>query len=208
MSSARVESFSDAVFAIAITLLVLDIRQPAETGPLWHAVLRQWPSFLAYALSFLLIGVVWVNHHLVFHLIARVDMGLLWYNLLLLLVVAFMPYPTVLLADSLVSKHGETTAAVCYGATLVVVGMLFNLTWLHASHNHRLLHPEAAPGVVRAMGLRLVAGSALCAVITLVALIQVDLSLAGYLLVLAYYGISDVRRGDKDDKGNKGEKNE
>ena len=193
MSSARVESFSDAVFAIAITLLVLDIRQPVETGPLWHAVLRQWPSFLAYALSFLLIGVVWVNHHLVFHLIARVDMAVLWYNLLLLLVVAFMPYPTALLADTLISNHGETTAAVIYGAALIVVGAFFNLTWLHASRNHRLLHPDTPPEVVRAMGRRFVGGAALCAVITLIALLQVDLSIAGYGLVLAYYGVTGVR---------------
>lgn len=195
MSSARVESFSDAVFAIAITLMVLDIRQPAQSGPLLRAVLRQWPSILAYALSFLLVGVVWVNHHLVFHLIARVDMGVLWYNLLLLLDVAFMPYPTVVLANALISHRGETTAAVLYGATLVVLGVLFNLTWFHAARHRRLLRPDAAPEVVRAMGLRFVGGTVLCAAITLVALVQVELSLAFYGLVLAYYGVTGIRRG-------------
>lgn len=195
MSSARVESFSDAVIAIAITLLVLDIRQPSDSGPLWHAMLRQWPSLIAYALSFLLIGVVWVNHHLVFQLIERVDMGLLWYNLLLLLVVAFMPYPTELLANALISHRDETAAAVCYGATLTVVGVFFNLTWFHASRRGRLLHPDTAPEVIRSMGLRFVAGSGLCAAITLLALAQVDLSLAGYALVLVYYGVTDIRRG-------------
>ena len=133
VGSDRVESFSDAVFAIAITLLVLDIRQPVGSGALWEAMLAQWPSFLAYALSFLLIGVVWVNHHTVFQLIDRVDVGLLWLNLLLLLDVAFMPYPTVLLADALISHRGQSTAAVCYGATLVVGGLLFNAVWFHAA---------------------------------------------------------------------------
>ena len=193
MTSERVESFSDAVFAIAITLLVLDIRQPPESGELWHAVLRQWPSLLAYALSFLLIGVVWVNHHLVFHLIARVDMGLLWYNLLLLLDVAFMPYPTHVLANALISHRDETTAAVFYGTTLVVVGMFFNLTWFHAANHRRLLQADAEPEVVRAMGRRFVCGSALCVVITFLALVQVDLSIACYILVLAYYGITGIR---------------
>lgn len=178
LHSGRLESFSDAVFAIAITLLVLDIRPPAGSGPLWDAMLREWPSFVAYALSFLLIGVVWVNHHAVFHLIARVDLGLIWFNLLLLLDVAFMPYPTVLLANTLISRRDETTAAVCYGATLVVGGMFFCGIWWHASRGHRLLHSDVAPSVVRAMGRRFLRGPLLCAAITPLAFVQVGLTLA------------------------------
>lgn len=194
VSSGRVESFSDAVFAIAITLLVLDIRQPASAGPLWDAILRQWPSFAAYALSFLLIGVVWVNHHAVFHFIARVDLALIWLNLLLLLDVAFMPYPTVMLADSLVSGRGEATAAVCYGATLIVGGLLFDAAWLHVSRR-RLLRADVAPEVVRAMGRRFLGGPLFCALITPLAFVQVGLTLAGYLILLTYFGVTAVREG-------------
>lgn len=195
VSSDRVESFSDAVFAIAITLLVLDIRQPARSGPLWDAILRQWPSFVAYALSFLLIGVVWVNHHAVFHFIARVDLALIWLNLLLLLDVAFMPYPTVLLADALVSGRGEATAALCYGATLVVGGVLFEAVWLHVSRRRRLLRADVAPEVVRAMGRRFLGGPLFCALITPLAFVQVGLTLAGYLILLTYFGVTAVREG-------------
>ena len=193
VSSDRVESFSDAVFAIAITLLVLDIRQPAGSGALWEALLREWPSFAAYAVSFLLIGVVWVNHHAMFHLIARVDVGLLWFNLLLLLDVAFMPYPTLLLANAIISGRGQSTAALCYGATLVVGGVFFSVIWSHASRHGRLLRADAAPELVRAMGRRLRRASLLCAVITPVALIQVSLSLLGYVLLLGYYGVIGIR---------------
>jgi uncharacterized membrane protein len=195
VTSDRLESFSDAIFAIAITLLVLDIGPPKGSGTLWDAMLRQWPSFVAYALSFLLIGVVWVNHHAVFHLIARVDLGLLWLNLLLLFDVAFMPYPTVLLANALISNRGQSTATVCYGATLVVGGVLFNATWLHASRHGRLLHADVAPDTVRAMGRRFVRGPVLCALITPIALVQVGLTLLGYLVLLAYYGVAAVREG-------------
>jgi uncharacterized membrane protein len=193
VTSDRVESFSDAVFAIAITLLVLDIRQPTGSGALWDALLQQWPSFAAYAVSFLLIGVVWVNHHAVFHLIALVDVGLLWFNLLLLLDVAFMPYPTVLLANALISGRGQSTAAVCYGATLVVGGVFFYAIWVHAARRHRLLRGDAAPELVRAMGRRFMRGPLVCAVITPVALIQVSLSLSGYVLLLGYYGVVGIR---------------
>jgi uncharacterized membrane protein len=195
VSSGRLESFSDAVFAIAITLLVLDIRQPAESGPLWDALVRAWPSLLAYALSFLLIGVVWVNHHSVFHLIARVDLGLMWFNLLLLMDVAFMPYPTELLADALNSQRGAAGATICYGGTLVVGGVFMGVIWLHASRR-RLLHANVAPETVRAMGWRFLAAPLLCAALAPLALVQVGVTLAGYLALVAYYGVTGVRESN------------
>ncbi len=193
MSSVRLEGLSDAVFAIAITLLVLDIRQPEAPGPLWDALVQQWPSFAAYALSFVLIGVVWINHHEVFHYIARADRALIWLNLLLLMDVAFMPYPTVLLANALINERGQATAAVCYGATLVVGGVLFNATWWHASRHHRLLYPDVPSAVVRALGRRLLGGPLFCALVTPLAFVQVGLALAGYLLLLGYFGATTVR---------------
>ena len=96
----RLEIFSDAVIAIAITLLVLDIRVPqAPQGQLLHALGRQWPSYAAYVLSFAVIGIMWVSHHSMFERIREIDRGLLFSNLLLLLGIAFLPFPTPLLAE-------------------------------------------------------------------------------------------------------------
>lgn len=91
---------------------------------------------------------------------------------------------------------GETIAAVCYGTRLVVLGVLFKLIRMHAPLNHRLVHADTAPDVVRTMGARLLTGSALCGVITLVAPIQVDPGPAGYLLVLLYDGVTGIRRAE------------
>jgi uncharacterized membrane protein len=129
----------------------------------------------------------------VFHLIARVDLGLLWLNLLLLLSVGFMPYPTVLLANAMITGQGQSTATICYGATLVAGGVLFNATWLHASWHGRLLQADAPPEIVRAMGRRFLRGPLVCALITPVALVQVGLTLLGYVVLLTYYGVAAVR---------------
>lgn len=100
--SGRVEAFSDGVFAIAITLLILEIKVPEGAGEhLWTALGAQWPSYAAYVVSFLVIGIMWANHHTVFGYVARVDRTLLFLNLLLLLVVAALPWPTALLAEYL-----------------------------------------------------------------------------------------------------------
>ena len=115
----RVEAFSDAVFAIAITLLVLEIKVPTQDqGPLVAELLRQWPSYLAFLASFLYIGVMWINHHRLFTYIRKVNDMLLVLNLFLLLGVTVVPFPTAVLAEHL---HGpdHQTAAVLYNATFL-----------------------------------------------------------------------------------------
>lgn len=100
--SGRVEAFSDGVFAIAITLLVLEIKVPDDAGDrLWSALGAMWPSYAAYVVTFLVIGVMWVNHHTVFQCIARVDRKLLFLNLILLMGVAALPWPTAVVAEYL-----------------------------------------------------------------------------------------------------------
>src|ERR671937_1127352 len=95
MRTARLEAFSDGVFSIAATLLVLELRVPApDPVGLAAALLRQWPSYAVYAVSFLTIGIIWVNHHALFDLLRKVDRPLLFLNLLLLLCVAAVPFPT------------------------------------------------------------------------------------------------------------------
>ena len=139
VGTGRLEAFSDGVLAIAITLLVLDLHTDNEPGRLAHDLGQQWASYLAYVASFLYIGVVWVNHHALFTRIERVDTGLLWRNLGLLLAASVLPFPTAELAFAMGSgTRGDQVAAI-----LLYSGVTFALatTWLLAfRHLHR--HPE------------------------------------------------------------------
>src|SRR6185437_449639 len=110
-----VVAFSDGVFAISITLLVLEIKPPAGYGNLLHDLLALWPSYLAYAVTFLFIGQVWANHHVMFDHIRAADRIVLLLNTLLLMSVAFLPFATSVLAEALRSGHGERTAVCFYG---------------------------------------------------------------------------------------------
>ena len=135
----RLEAFSDGVIAIAITLLVLEISVPDATpGKLLDALGDQWPSYAAFVLSFVVIGIMWVSHHSMFERIANVDRRLLFLNLLLLLGIAFLPFPTALLAAYL-KQGGENShlAAAVYSATMAVIGVFFLLMW-----HHLYLKPE------------------------------------------------------------------
>lgn len=136
----RVEAFSDAVFAIALTLLVLDIKIPEATSnnDLWIHIIAQWPTFLAYFMSFLTILVMWVNHHHLFRYIRRANNPFLFINGLLLMFISLTPFPTSLLAEGI--KNGTASvAAIVYCGNAVLIGFLFNILWNYASKNNRLL---------------------------------------------------------------------
>src|SRR5499433_1589612 len=127
--TARVEAFSDGVFAIAITLLILEIKVPgAEQGRLAAALLRQWPSYVAFLLSFAYIGVMWMNHHRMFTHIRRSNDVLLLLNLCLLLGVTAVPFPTAVLAASLGTAE-QRTAAIFYNSVYLVIAIFFNVMW-------------------------------------------------------------------------------
>ena len=141
MSTARLETFSDGVFAIAITLLILEFGISAETDDLGAALLHIWPSYLAYVTTFLTIGVIWVNHHDLFNLVERVDRPLLFLNTLLLMVVAFLPFPTRLVAEFL-RRGDEQTAALAYGITFIVLAIAFQVLWRWIATGRRLIPDE------------------------------------------------------------------
>ena len=129
--TSRIEAFSDGVFAIAISLLILDVHVPSVSqGPLAAALRRQWPTYAAYLLSFAFIGIMWVNHHRLFNHIQRSDNGLMFLNLLLLLGVSVVPFPTALLAAHYYSG-GRTVAAAVFNGTYVVIAIFFNVLWRH-----------------------------------------------------------------------------
>src|SRR4051794_26548795 len=120
MGTGRLEAFSDGVFAIAVTLLVLEIKVPDAAGDdLAHQLAEQWPSYASYVVSFFVIGVIWMNHHAVFSHLGRVDRPLMSINLVLLLWVALIPWPTHLLAEYMrQGGQGERTAALVYAGTM------------------------------------------------------------------------------------------
>ena len=129
----RLEAFSDGVFAIAVTLLVLEIAVPAGSQhDLLGAFLNQWPSYLAYVVSFSTIGPLWLEHSLITEYLDQVDAILVRLNLLLLLVVSFLPFPTRLLAEYLNSDNAERVAVSIYGLTLLVALSLLSVLWRYA----------------------------------------------------------------------------
>ncbi len=149
----RTEAFSDGVFAIAITLLILEIRVPhlEEGQSLVTLLLNQWPSYVAYVLSFLVIAVMWVNHHNLFKYIRRVDNIFLFLNSLLLMFITFLNFSTVLLADYLLDPNNQQIAGLVYAGTGFMIAILFTLLWRHASKGNHLLDKNAHPGLIKAI---------------------------------------------------------
>jgi uncharacterized membrane protein len=149
--STRVEAFSDGVFSIAITLLVLELAVPAMRGEFGRRLLDEWPSYLAYLAAFATIGVLWMGHHTVFSLIRGIDAGLLWRNLVLLLTVSVVPFPTAVIASAYrVGTDADQAAAV---VSYAVVGMASGVGWLLVlgylgTHRH-LTDPAADPDFFR-----------------------------------------------------------
>ena len=151
----RLEAFSDGVFAVAITLLVLNIKIPPDNflddSKLWPALAGQWPVLLAFVTSFSTIGIMWINHHRLFTHIRHTDTGLLLFNLLLLLVIVFIPFPTALLAQQYSVDPKQHQAAVIYSATNIIMACFFNLLWRYASYHNRLLGKNVDPQSVAAI---------------------------------------------------------
>jgi len=180
MDTGRLEAFSDGVFAIAITLLVLAIAVPASEAPLGPALLQLWPSYLAYAVSFIVIGAIWINHHAMFRHIVLANHGLLLLNLIGLMFVAFLPFPTAVLAQAFHVGTGESMAAALYGAVLFVIGVSVVATWSYASHAH-LLDPTMSAQQAKMIGRRYLVGPTGYALGALIALVVPGLALALYV---------------------------
>lgn len=155
----RLMTFSDGVFAITITLLVLSINRPTDYSNLLHGLLALWPSYLAYAVTFLFIGQVWANHHVMFDHIRVADRVVLLLNTLLLMVVAFLPFSTSVLAGALHKHHGERTATILYGLAFDATALTFNAVWQYARRHALLsdsLDPAGATAISRRFQLALV----------------------------------------------------
>jgi uncharacterized membrane protein len=186
----RVEAFSDGVFAIAITLLIIEVHVPgrAHAGELGHELLRLWPSYLGYLTSFLTIGVMWLNHHYVFGLIDRVDRTMLLLNTLLLLLIAFVPFPTAVLAQ-FVETDGARAAAVLYGATLTLTAITYFAWWRYASADRRLIAEQVPDDVIDDITRAYLPGTLLYGSATALAFVSPWASAAAYLGIAVFYAL-------------------
>jgi uncharacterized membrane protein len=196
--TARVEAFSDGIFAIAITLLVLEVRVPRPdlTGngsTLLHALLHLWPSYLGYVISFVTIGVMWVNHHSMFVLIQRTDRYFLQLSVLFLMFIAFLPFPTAVLAEYLPEAKGRQVAVAAYSASFVCIAVAYNALWWYAAHNGRLLDSNADREAVRTISRRYLLGPMAYGISFLLAFINPWASLAMHGLLVGFY-ILPVRK--------------
>ncbi len=195
--TARTEAFSDGVFAIAITLLVLDIRVPASAfEDLWQGMGDQWPTYLAYLTSFLTVGGVWLAHHELFGSLRYVDATLMRLNLLLLLATSFLPFPTSLMADAISIADAERAAVVVYGTTLLVVSSLLAAMWRVVANRPQLLHADVDDQRVQAIMRAAAPNIGLYVLTTLVAIVAPRLAAFGYLLI-AFAVVLRTHGGDR-----------
>jgi uncharacterized membrane protein len=194
----RTEAFSDGVLAIAITLLVLDLRVPVRDtldGSLATALGDEWPAFAAYVTSFLVIGIIWVNHHAVFELVGKVDRVTLFLNLLLLMTVAAIPFTTALFSEYLTAGGAQArTAALVYSLVMLAMSGAFAALYAYVARHPRLLAEGVDPRGVRASIVRFSAVGLLLYLVTVViSIFSAPLSLAAHFLIALYYCFQQTR---------------
>jgi len=189
MPTSRIEAFSDGVFAIVITLLVLEIHVPQVQGKdvsaaLAHSLLAMAPKFLTYILSFLIVCIWWVAHHQLFHVLKRSDRGLLWLNSLFLLWLAFIPFPTALMGDF----PGERIAVMGYGAVTTLAGASFSFMRYYAFYLAKLVDESIDRSLLRTAMLKSALNPVLHSIAVLLAFADTRLSIALYIaLPLSFF---------------------
>jgi uncharacterized membrane protein len=189
----RIEAFSDGVFAVAITLLVLQFVDPgAKNGELLSKLLGQWPQLATYAASFLTIGVIWVNHHTIFKGIKEVDRTVQFINLVLLLMVVLVPYPTQLLGHYLTSGENGSVAAAFYAVVMTAMSISFQVLVAYALTHPKLLRPEIKAKSLRSVIPRFGAGLVTYAVAIGLAFVSATLVVALFAITAVYYAFNQL----------------
>jgi TMEM175 potassium channel family protein len=187
VEKSRLEAFSDGVFAIAITLLVIVfLDQDLGEHDIGQELLGLWPFYLAYVLSFVSIGIIWVNHHALFGLIEYADRTLLYLNVALLVPVVFLPFPTELLAKYVRTDQGRP-AAILYGCTMVVMALIFNAIWHYAARHRRVLLANVDAREISGISRSYALGPVMYGAATLAALASPELSAVLYGVIAAVY---------------------
>ncbi len=189
MSTARLEAFSDGVIAVAITLLVLDLRVPDVQQGLGHALLREWPSYAAYVISFITIGIIWINHHVMLGRLRAADRSILSLNLLLLMSIGVLPFATSLMSSYLKRSQGEHLAAAVYAGAFLVMGVLFLTLNRNILHREHLLGEAVTPERQREILRRTMSGIAPYALAVGMAFVSPYVTLAICAAVAVYYAL-------------------
>jgi uncharacterized membrane protein len=188
MGTDRLETFADGVFAIAATLLILsvDAHVGDDRKGLAHALLHAWPFYVAYVVSFLTMGIIWVNHHVVMAQIGTADRTFLMITVGFLMVVAFIPFPTRLVAQH-IRDDGALAATLVYGITLTLTAVMFNVLWHYAIHDDRLLADDADPATVRGITRSYAIGPWVYLAATLVAFVSPVVSAVLFGVLALFY---------------------
>ena len=190
MRTSRLEAFSDGVFAIAGTLLVLELRIPPDSPDLTRSLLDLWPAYAAYLVSFLTIGIIWVNHHTLLEHCRRVDRRFLYLNLLLLVSVGIVPFPTSLVDRYILSESGATAALVVYGLGGLLIAVAFSGVFFYATHDGRLIGGDRAEArKIRAEGNLFPIGLAAYSLGIALAFFAPVASLVVYALTALFYAL-------------------
>jgi uncharacterized membrane protein len=186
VETSRLEAFADAVFAIAATLLIIDVSVDAPGGELGADLVHAWPQYVAYLVSFVIIGIWWVNHHACMAVIEHADRVLLFVTIGLLACIAFLPFPT-----RLVSEHfhddGLQAAAITYGATMTAAAICFASLWFYAAKGRRLIARRTDQRVVDGLSRSVIPGVPVNAAATLVALWSPYTALALFAALALFY---------------------
>jgi uncharacterized membrane protein len=188
-TTARLETFADGVMAIAITLLILEVKVPEpEPGhSLATALAQQWPSYAGFVVSFLTIGIIWVNHHHMFTVIERSTHTFLMLNVVFLMTISALPWPTALVAAHLRDPDGRMVATIVYGLNMTAIAVMFNVVWRYACRRHRLLVRGIDQTALDQATRGYSAGPISYAVATLVALWKPYISLIAFAAMAVYW---------------------
>jgi uncharacterized membrane protein len=192
VETGRLETFSDGVFAIAATLLILNVdtyvRSCTGDVALASHLLCGWPSYIAYIVSFLTIGIIWANHHTVMNQIAHADRTFLMLSVGFLMVVAFIPFPTGLVAEN-INGPGARAATVTYGITLTLTAVMFNAIWFYAAKRRRLLREDADERTVRGISKTFVLGPWIYLGATVLAAVDPTVGAIAFILFALFWVI-------------------
>ena len=180
----RMEAFSDGVFAIAITLLILEISVPESAfNDLWSGIAHQWPSYLAYVTSFITIGGIWAVHHGIFRRLQYANRQLMLINLLLLMAVSFLPFPTKLMAEAIHDNDAERAAVIFYGGTLLAISVLVGVMWGSIVRDRHVLKPEVTEKEINAITIATTPNIGFYIAVIVLAFIAPKVAAFGYLVI-------------------------
>jgi uncharacterized membrane protein len=189
ISKSRIEMLTDGIFAIVMTLLVLEIAVPqlthseATTGELLRQLIELWPVIYSYALSFIILGFFWIGHHDQFYYIKRANRIFAWITIFYLMFIAFIPFSTALLGE----YTDQQISVVIYGINIAVAGFWARVQWWYASKDHRLTDPDLEPTFVKIMSRRGTIGIVIYLIAAALSFVSIIASLVLFIVIPIYY---------------------